>query len=163
MFQLGSTPCKFFKFFGWFIIKCLIFSNPNVAKSQSNRFPLYDYHGKGGRQICYTKKVKDRNGKTKHKRVLAWAHALCAVVLSQKGFLYACNKEGDYGAEEEEDESAVDVDPRSPNPELKITTQFERMYGSGAISHYRYYMEPPNGPIDFYTKIVLDHKRDTHW
>jgi hypothetical protein len=70
--------------------------------------------------------------------------------------MYACFKDGDYiGMEEGEDYT----DSRPPNPELTITSEFQRMYGD-AMPHFRYYMTPPNGAQDVWTKSVLANKRE---
>mmetsp|Transcript_8331 Transcript_8331/g.20586 ORF Transcript_8331/g.20586 Transcript_8331/m.20586 type:complete len:660 (+) Transcript_8331:42-2021(+) len=122
-------------------------------------YPLFDYHGSGGRQICYLKKASnsDGSGHEKGKMVLAWGHALCCLYLSVLNFMYACYKDGDYiGMEEDEDN---DPDTRPPNPELKITDEFRRMYGD-AMPHFRYYMIPPGGMLDPWTKAVVVNKKE---
>ena len=112
-------------------------------------YPLFDYHGPGGRQIC----SKIKNGE----RTLVWAHALCALYLASHGYLYACYKDGDYmGMEDDKD----NTDSRPPNPELEVTEEFVRMYGTSAMPHFRYYMTPPIAELDPrkldpYTKAVL--------
>ncbi len=114
-------------------------------------YPLFDYHGTGGRQIC----SKSKSGERK----LVWAHALCALYLASHGYLYACYKDGDYiGMEKDNDEN--NTDSRPPNPELVLTEEFARMYGTSAMPHFRYYMTPRNGELDPskldpYTKAVL--------
>lgn len=127
----------------------------NVAHGIHAMYPLFDYHGLGGRQICVTKKTKNKNG-GKNEKVLVWGHALCALYLASVGFLYACHKDGVFiGMEEGED----DTDSRPPNPELKITSEFQRKYGD-AMPHFRYYLTPPNGVLDVWTKSVVENKRE---
>ena len=118
-------------------------------------YPLFDFHGRGGRRICVSEKTKSKGGSTGEKE-LVWAHALCALYLASMGLMYSCYKDGDYvGMEDEED----DLDPRPPNPELKVTREFKRMYGDSP-HHFRYYMTPPNGDLDQWTKAVVENKRD---
>lgn len=118
-------------------------------------YPLFDYHGMGGRQICVTEKTKSKGGSSDKKK-LVWAHALCAFYLASMGFMYSCYKDGDYiGMEDEEDDS----DPRPPNPELKVTSEFKRIYGDSSMHHFRYYMTPPNDDLDQWTKAVVENKR----
>jgi hypothetical protein len=129
-------------------VECALCS---VSSGMHAMYPLFDYHGPGGRQICVIKKSKNKSEKK-----LVWGHALCALYLASVGFMYACFKDGDYiGMGEEED----DADARPPNPELKITTEFQRRYGD-AMPHFRYYLTPPNGAIDVWTKSVLENKRE---
>ncbi len=118
-------------------------------------YPLFDYHGRGGRQICVSAKSDSKGGSSGEKK-LVWAHALCALYLASMGLMYSCFKDGDYiGMEDEEDDS----DPRPPNPELTVTKEFKRMYGDSP-HHFRYYMTPPNGHLDMWTKAVVENKRD---
>ena len=132
----------------------------NVSHGVHAMYPLFDYHGPGGRQICYTSKMKNKNKNSngnENEKVLAWGHALCSLYLASVNHLYACYKDGDYiGMEEEEDD---DPDTRPPNPELKNTDDFQRMYGD-SMPHFRYYMTPPNGRPDAWTKAVIDNKRE---
>lgn len=121
----------------------------NVSHGLHAMFPLFDYHGKGARQICYP--VQD--GGTK--MVLAWGHALCALTLANAGHLYACYKDGDYLGMEDDDN---EVDMRPPNPESVITEAFQIMYGD-AMPHYRYYLTPIDRPPCDWTKAVIDRKR----
>lgn len=117
-------------------------------------YPLFDYHGKGGRQICVPVKTKNKSGKSDEKK-LVWAHALCCLYLSSKGFTYPCNKDGYYlGMDDYTDEGEY-LDLRPPNPGLKITSEFQRMYGDGAMSHFRHYMTPPRGALDEYTRPIF--------
>ena len=55
---------------------------------------------------------------------------------------------------DDEDEDGK-TDPRPPNPELEVTNEFNRMYGNNAMPHFRYFMTPPNGVVDEWTKAVL--------
>lgn len=124
----------------------------SVSHGNHAMYPLFDYHGQGGRQICVTNKTKNKS----NEKALVWGHALCCLYLASTGFMYACFKDGDYiGIEEGED----DTDSRPPNPELTITSEFQQMYGD-VMPHFRYYMTPPNGAQDVWTKSVLANKRE---
>jgi len=142
----------------------------NVSHGLHAMFPLFDYHGQGGRQICYP--VKDKKKKYQGKRdnnksnnnddiihtndtQLAWGHALCCLYLATLGHLYACYKDGDFIGMEDED----NIDVRPPNPELVVTEEFQRMYGDQSMPHYRYYMTPLDSPPCDWTKAVIERKR----
>jgi hypothetical protein len=128
----------------------------NVSHGVHAMFPLFDYHGEGGRQICYP--VKDNKKRTRGSpaMALAWGHALCCLYLAAADTLvYACFKDGDYIGMEDND----NVDQRPPNPELVETDEFKRMYGDVAMPHYRYFMTPTNRPPCDWTKTVIDRKR----
>ena len=134
-------------------VKCALCS---VSSGIHAMYPLFDYHGKGGRQICITTKTNDKNGNGKE-RVLVWAHALCALYLASVGFMYACFKDGEYiGMDEEEKDNS---DSRPPNPEVENTKKFQRMYGD-AMPHFRYYMTPPSGKLDVWTKSIRENQRE---
>jgi hypothetical protein len=133
-------------------VECALCS---VSHGRHAMYPLFDYHGQGGRQICVTNETKNKNGSSNEK-ALVWGHALCCLYLASTGFMYACFKDGDYiGMEEGED----DTDSRPPNPELTIASEFQRMYGE-AMPHFRYYLTPQNGVLDVWTKSVLENKRE---
>jgi len=117
--------------------------------------PLFDYHGKGGRQICVPVKTKNKNDKSGEKK-LVWAHALCSLYLCSKSFTYPCYKDGYYAGMENCVDEGEYLDLRPPNPELKITNEFRRMYGAGAISHFRHYMTPPSGALDEYLRPIIE-------
>jgi len=127
----------------------------SVSDGVHAMYPLFDYHGKGGRQICYTKRSKNKNGS--NEKILAWGHALCCLYLASVDFMYACYKDGDYIGIEEEEEK--DPDTRPPNPELKVTNEFRRMYGD-AMPHFRYYMTPPTGDLDPWTTAVHTNQKN---
>ncbi|VEU38627.1 unnamed protein product [Pseudo-nitzschia multistriata] len=129
----------------------------SVSDGTHAMYPLFDYHGAGGRQICYTSKTNNKDGNVRGEKVLAWGHALCCLYLASVNFMYACYKDGDYiGMEEDEEE---DPDRRPPNPELRITNEFRRMYGD-AMPHFRYYMTPPDGKLDPWTKAVITNQKE---
>ena len=106
--------------------------------------PLYDYHGKGGRQIM----------RVDPEPRLAWAHSLCAFVLSSKGFLYGCTPYGDYGYDEEFDSDSDDDDDRSMNPALPGVDYNESDYEDGErpVHHFVYLMRKPGEDHNAWTR-----------
>jgi hypothetical protein len=90
--------------------------------------PLYDYHGRGGRQIFRTNKDGTKR--------LAWGHTLCCHYLAYNGLLYGCNMYGKYNGDDDDDEIK---DTRKPNS-LICQDKFVKMYGKVPITQFRYYL-----------------------
>ena len=85
----------------------------SVATGKHAMHPLYDTHGKDGRQVLIP---ASGVGITKHKpERLAWVHTLCAMFICSGdrtgGLIYGCNEDGEWempSDEEEDDDEEED-------------------------------------------------------
>jgi hypothetical protein len=116
-------------------MKCELCS---VSDKVTAMHPLYDFHGKGGRQIC--RKFKTRDGEQKYR--LAWGHSICCCVLSKNGFLYGCDNNGNF---EYDDSNGEDVmDTREPNPTSFLSEEFVntlKQEGKKVNAYFRYFLK----------------------
>ena len=75
----------------------------NVASEEHAMHPLYDNHGKEGRQLVLP--ATGVGFKRKEKR-LAWVHTLCAMFISSsqrtRHLVYGCNEDGEYEMSDDE-------------------------------------------------------------
>ena len=104
--------------------------------------PLYDTHGLRARQKVVegvTDQVSQKAGQTpKSKKRLAWAHSLCAFMLTKHNMLYGTQANGTTHDGVEED----DVDERPLNPYLQKVDQLiqdDADYGAAAPLHHFVY------------------------
>ena len=101
--------------------------------------PLYDTHGLSARQKVVVADV-DKHGQPleKPKKRLAWAHSLCAFMLSKHNLLYGVQANGTTHDGVEED----DTDERPPNIYLRKVDQLiqdDGDYGEAAPLHHFVY------------------------
>ena len=75
----------------------------NVASEEHAMHPLYDNHGKEGRQLVLP--ATGVGFRRKEKR-LAWVHTLCAMFISSsqrtRHLVYGCNEDGEYEMSDDE-------------------------------------------------------------
>jgi hypothetical protein len=115
--------------------------------------PLYDNHGRGGRQICVRGGPKGSNGNQRNLR-LAWGHSLCCYYLAKNGFLYSIGPNGENNFEEEDD---ITPDLRPPNVTSILTNEFRTTVRGGArpVTAFRYYLPDPSASeLDRYRHAI---------
>jgi hypothetical protein len=105
---------------------CCLCGTPD-AENMHAMHPLYDDYGQRARPIRLD------NGQP------AWVHTLCAlfVAYKTKGLVYACSREGFYGADEDPERLVLD-DDSSINSDL-VASQGEET--EGFTHHFAYTME----------------------
>ena len=116
--------------------------NPPNDTAVHAMHPIYDTHGPNARQKAF----KDKDGKLQ----LAWAHSLCAFVLTQHKVLYGVQANGTTHEGQQEDLR----DKRSKNPFLKEEDEIiadDCDFGDAAPMHHFVY----------YTHVGEDKSRDT--
>ena len=108
--------------------------------------PIYDTDGRTGRQIFLIDQFGPR---------LAWAHSLCAFVLSSKGFLYGCDPGGDFFQDSDDDEEDED-DDGSLNPELtaRNTNHDDYEDDTKPVHHFVYYKKRKGKEHNVWTKAI---------
>lgn len=116
-------------------MKCELCS---VSDKVTAMHPLYDYHGKGGRQIF--RKFKKKDGGCGYR--LAWGHSICCYFLSRDGFMYGFDNEGEFHGESQEEDARVD-DTRKSNRTSIISKDFKKVLKDEAVAVnacFRYYL-----------------------
>lgn len=121
--------------------------------------PVYDGHGKRGRQIWLPP------GEKKERR-LAWAHTVCALTINANpntaGTIYGCTLAGAYDVEEDAVDGDFDdcfSDSESINSDLDMD-RISDGHCATDVHHFVYWGWAAGEEDDAWTRAIKNHKKD---